>query len=269
MAIVLVVVALVAVRILSTRTVGAGAPNQPAPDSIVNAVTQISPALFEKVGRGSLETLPTPVRADVNRGQRGLPVITYVGAEYCPFCAGERWALIAALGRFGTFSGLELSHSSTTDAYPNTATFSFVNATYSSPYVEFSPVELQTNVPSGNGYTQLQTPTPAQTSRIRAYDGPPYFPGQGAIPFIDFAGQYVTSGASFDMGLLRGMTQEQIAAALSNTSTAQSQGILGSANALTAAICSITGDNPADVCGQPTIKSLEGSLAAAPVPNRT
>jgi hypothetical protein len=231
---------------------------------------QIDPALFEQVGRGTLQSPPIPVRADVQRGPSGLPLITYIGAEYCPFCAGERWALIAALSRFGSFSGLELSHSSTTDVYPNTATFSFVHATYSSPYLEFTSVELETNVPSGSGYTPLQTPTADQQNLIRTYDGPPYVPGQsaGSIPFVDFANQYIVSGASFDVGVLRGMTQEQIAASLSSASTPQSQAILGSANALTAAICSATGDQPGQVCGQSSVQALEKSLAAAAVPGR-
>ena len=36
----------------------------------------------------------------------GKPEMLYIGAEYCPYCAAERWAMIVALSRFGTFSGL-------------------------------------------------------------------------------------------------------------------------------------------------------------------
>jgi len=268
--IVLIVVALVAVRLVGSNGAGAGAPNQPAPDSLVAQLSKIDPSMFDQVGKGSLQSMPIPVRANVERGPSGLPLVTYVGAEYCPFCAGERWPLIVALSRFGTFSGLELSHSSTTDVYPNTQTFSFVHATYSSPNVEFSSVELQSNVRSGSGYAQLQTPTPGQETLIRTYDAPPYVPAQsaGSIPFIDFGGQYMLSGASYDVGVLRGMTQEQIGDQLSNPSSPQTQAILGSANALTAAICSATGDTPAEVCGRPTVKTLEAQLAAAPVPGK-
>jgi hypothetical protein len=266
--IVVVVLGLVAIRLVTSGSGGSGTPNQPAPDSLVAQVTGIDPSLLTQVGRGSLQQLPTPVRANVERGPDGLPLVTYIGAEYCPFCAGERWPLIVALGRFGSFSGLELSHSATDDIYPNTSTFSFVNASYSSQYVEFSAVELQTNVRSGNGYQQLQTPTPAQNSLLQTYDGPPYIAAQqaGSIPFIDFAGQYVVSGASFDVGVLRGMTQDQIAAALPDVSTPQSRAILGSANALTAAICSATENTPANVCGDPAVQAIQASLASTPVP---
>jgi hypothetical protein len=30
----------------------------------------------------------------------------YIGAEYCPYCAAERWPLVMALSKFGTFSNL-------------------------------------------------------------------------------------------------------------------------------------------------------------------
>ena len=45
----------------------------------------------------------------------GKPGVLYIGAEFCPFCATERWAMVNALGRFGTFSGLKITNSSTTD----------------------------------------------------------------------------------------------------------------------------------------------------------
>jgi Domain of unknown function (DUF929) len=266
--VVLVLIVLAVARFAQNFGAPPAAPDSPAPPSLVAQVAGVDAATFDQVGRGSLTVLPTPVRAEVQRGPSGLPLITYVGAEYCPFCAGERWALIAALGRFGSFSGLQLSHSATDDVYANTATFSFVGSSYTSPYVELSPVELQTNVRSGASYSSLQAPTPAQTSLLQTYDAPPYVPAQsaGAIPFIDIGGQYVVSGASFDVGVLRGMTAEQIGSSLGDPSTPQAKAILGGANALTAAICSATGDTPAEVCSLAAVKSLEATLAAAPVP---
>jgi len=34
--------------------------------------------------------------------------VVYIGAEYCPYCAVERWPLIVALNRFGTLTNLGL-----------------------------------------------------------------------------------------------------------------------------------------------------------------
>ncbi len=43
------------------------------------------------------------------------PAMLYYGAEYCPYCAAERWAMTAALARFGTWSNLQITASSHTD----------------------------------------------------------------------------------------------------------------------------------------------------------
>jgi hypothetical protein len=271
-AIVLVIAALIVFRqVSSSSPSGAATASGPAPESVVNAVTGVDAAALEQVGRGTVSQLPTPVRTDIQRGPDGLPQITYVGAEYCPFCAGERWPMIVALSRFGTFSNLQLSHSASNDVYPNTPTFTFVGSTYTSPYINFNPVELQSNVPSGSGYQQLQTPTPDQSSLLQKYDGPPYVPasGAGSIPFIDFAGQYIISGATYDVGTLRGMTQEQVATALQDPTSPQAQAILGSANAITAAICASTGNMPTDVCTTPAVASLQATMAATPVPGQS
>ena len=37
----------------------------------------------------------------------GKPGIFYYGAEYCPYCAAERWPVVVALSRFGTWSNLQ------------------------------------------------------------------------------------------------------------------------------------------------------------------
>ena len=48
--------------------------------------------------------------------------------------------------------------------------------------------------------------------------------------------------------MLQGKTWAQIAAALHDPSSAIAQGALGAANYMTAAICKMTGDQPASVC---------------------
>ncbi len=55
---------------------------------------------------------------------------------------------------------------------PDTPTWTFVHATYSSPYLTFTPVEIQTNIPdpSTGTYTTLQTPTAAQQALLTKYD---------------------------------------------------------------------------------------------------
>ena len=44
-----------------------------------------------------------------------LPVVFFYGAEFAPYAAAERWPLILALSRFGTFHRLGLMQSSSDD----------------------------------------------------------------------------------------------------------------------------------------------------------
>ncbi len=240
----------------------------PVPETILAALKDVPAERFSTVGAGGITALPTPVRAATLRGQSGLPLIVYIGAEYCPYCAAERWPLIIALDRFGSFTGLKLAQSASDDVYPNTPTFTFYGATYTSQYLTFQAVETATSERSGSGYKPLQTLSAEQQQLLSKYDVSPYVPAQsaGAIPFIDFANQYVVVGSTYDASVLQGKNWDQIAQSLANPSSAQAQGILGSANILTASICLATGDNPASVCGRPEIKSIEADLAKAPVP---
>jgi hypothetical protein len=240
----------------------------PVPPEVLASVANVPATTFEQVGRGATVSLPVPVRAQVQRGPNGLPQVTYIGAEYCPFCAAERWSLVVALSRFGQFTDLKTSHSASDDVFPNTPTFSFVGASYTSQYLDFSAVELQSNVRSGAGYAPLQTPTPEQEQLLRQYDAPPYVQANsaGSIPFIDIAKQYVVSGASYDVGVLRGQSMQSIAQSLADPNSPRAQAIDGGANGISAALCAATGDTPRDVCGQPAIQSLETSLAATPAP---
>jgi len=109
---------------------------------------------------------------------KALPLIQYVGAEYCPYCAAERWTTVVALSRFGTFSNLGFAQSGATDVYPNTKTFTFRQASYTSPYVAFSGAETFTSIPNPatNFYFPLQKLTAAQTALVKKYDTMKYIP---------------------------------------------------------------------------------------------
>jgi hypothetical protein len=78
----------------------------------------------------------------------GKPQILYIGAEFCPVCGAERWALVVALSQFGTFTNLQQTTSAARDGH--IPTVSFYGSSYASPYVTFTPVETTTNQPKGN-----------------------------------------------------------------------------------------------------------------------
>jgi hypothetical protein len=224
----------------------------------VTAALTVSPSTLDAVGSPGSVTPPSKVGggAAIARDANGKALITYVGAEYCPYCAAERWALAVALSRFGTFSNLSGTHSSSSDVFPDTQTLSFYGSHYSSPSVDFQPVEEATNQPVDGTYQPLQAPTAAQSALVSTYDP------EGDIPFIDIANRYVVIGASYSPQVLQGLTRQQIAAQLDDPSSAVAQAIDGAANDITAAICAVTGNQPSSVASSSTIQAIERQLEA-------
>lgn len=266
-AVVLVVVAMLAVK-LTTGSPATTSDTGPVPAPVLSALSKIPATTFTTVGQGSAHGLPIPVRAPLLRGPNGHPRIIYLGAEYCPYCAAQRWAMIVALNRFGSFQGLHLDRSAADDVYPSTPTFTFYGATYQSNYIDFNPVELQSNQKVNGQYQTLQTPTAEEQQLTTRYNAPPYVPASnaGSIPFVDFANQYIMSGASFSPGILDNHTWQEIASNLNKPSSEQAQAIIGTANQITAAICATTNESPASVCGDPAVKQIEATMAKTPVP---
>ncbi|MDE1855513.1 MAG: DUF929 family protein [Candidatus Micrarchaeota archaeon] len=188
----------------------------------------------------------------------GKPEILYIGAEYCPFCAVHRWALVIALMRFGTFTGLNYMTSSATDSYPNTPTFTFANSAYSSPYISFVSRELTTNLfnSSIGGYPTLQQLNASQQAIFSKFNS------GGSIPFTDYANESIQVGSNFaDPTVLDNMNWSEIANLLQNPSSTQAQALVGSANLMTAQICKIDNNTPQSVCGQSYISSIESQLS--------
>jgi thiol-disulfide isomerase/thioredoxin len=265
-AVLAIVLVFIVVKLNSTPP-SDNSPNGPtgaALASVVSGVTSVPASTLDKVGTGSgaVTAKPTTISGSALTAN-GKPEVLYMGAEYCPYCAAERWAMIVALSRFGTFSGLATVHSAAANGAgqaepdPNTPTWTFVHAKYTSKYLTFTPVELQTNIPdrSTGSYTNLETPTSAQEALINKYDSS----SGGAIPFVDFGNKYVISGASYNPGVLDGLSWATIAADLSNPSSPVAQAVDGTANYITAAICQLTGNQPASACTA-TVKSLESQI---------
>ena len=53
------------------------------------------------------------------------PVVFFYGADFAPYAAVQRWPLILALSRFGTFNELGLMQSSATTAFADLSTYTF------------------------------------------------------------------------------------------------------------------------------------------------
>jgi Domain of unknown function (DUF929) len=230
--------------------------DQPASASLVSKVTGVPDSVITQVGQGTA-TLPTKLPGPVLK-KDGKPRIVYMGAEYCPYCATERWAMVNAFSRFGTFKGLQTTTSAgSPEVFPNTATFSFYKSTYTSDYIVFEPIETQTREKK-----DLETPTADQSALEAKWNKPPYASGQGSIPFIDFADSFLISGASYDAGVLTDKTHDDIAAALQDPTTDIAKGAIGTANSITAAICVTTDNKPANVCNNSAVQGIATTLKA-------
>jgi hypothetical protein len=250
-----VIMVIVAVTTSSTpKNTSAGETAMAA--SVTKAATSIPTSVFDKVGTTSSvvtvnppKVLPTSAQPIISDSK---PVVLYVGGEYCPYCAAQRWALVASLSRFGTFSNLGATKSASTDSFPGTNTFDFYNSTYTSSYVVFAPKEIYSSTinAAGNGYTALQKLTPDQKKIVAKYSQNPQSP---SIPLVVISNKLVFSGASYSPGALAGQTWNDIASGLSDPTNPVTQAIVATSNYMTAGICAATSGNPASVCKSPTI----------------
>jgi Domain of unknown function (DUF929) len=261
-----VVVIVVALVIAKVAGVGSGdgsttaAASGSLPASVTKDVTTVPAATLNTVGVGSTQTPPKAIKAPALTAD-GKPKLLYVGAEYCPFCAAERWPVVVALSRFGTWTGLGATASAHDDTFPDTPTLSFHGASYTSKYVSFTGVETQTNKRGSDGqYGTLDKLSAADQKTFTDYNKPPYVESSGGIPFLDMGGKFVLTGATFQPEILKGLSRAEIAADLSDAKSDIGQAVGGSANVLTAAICTLTDQQPSNVCTSTGVKAAASML---------
>ena len=227
-------------------------PKPPTPDTtakILTTITNLPISELDTVGQGSANNLIKPVSGSTLTGAGGKPEVLYIGAEYCPYCAAQRWAMIVALSRFGTFTGLQTVTSSSNDIYPDTVTFTFRSATYTSQYIDFRAVETL-----DRDQNALQTPSASDKAVLNRYDS------GGTIPFLDFGNRYASTGAYYTPDVIGGMSWLAVADSLQQADSSQAKAIIGSANLMVAAICKMTSDQPSSACSGTAIQSLEKKL---------
>jgi len=140
-----VIVIIVGVFIYLANQQGNVATTGVTDPTVLQQVTHVSPALLSQVGTADVKNNFQAVKQKqpILLGPTGKPEIFYYGAEFCPLCAAERWGVVVALSRFGTFTKLPEIASSPNDSYPNTATFSFYKSSYTSSYINFVSVEAE------------------------------------------------------------------------------------------------------------------------------
>jgi|GEM_PF-1311538 len=296
-----VVLAVVIIVLVSTlggsggvsSSAGKGFTSKPAPASITSGLAGVTNAELSQAGAGGGQVIFNSTSGPVYSlhgqpplTQNGKPLVAFFGAEYCPFCAATRWALVVALDKFGTFSGLQITKSSPVDFAPNTPTLDFSKATYQSQYLSFVEDEQLSNsctkavsnpspppkyaCASLADYPILQKPTKFMERLVTKYDSSTFVGpnAAGGIPFVDIGNRWVESGAPYPSSQtqfppvsLDGLTWQQIVGSLQAPQAGSTgQAILGAANDYIAAFCELLGGKGPAICHASFITALEKTI---------
>jgi hypothetical protein len=227
-------------------------PPSPPPSAssaqVIDQATHVPSSVFDSVPATSTALKPAHPPTGL-RDRDGKPQVLYIGGEFCPFCAAERWSLVVALSRFGTFSGLSLTTSSSLDIDPNTPTFTFHGSQFKSNVLSFTPVEVL-----NRSSRPLDPLTPEQDRLQKTYDP------QQTVPFVLIGGRYVVLTSGYPPDVLAGRSWGQIAQDLNNPSSGTTKAIVGEANVLSAAICQLTDNKPVAVCSSAGVERARAKL---------
>jgi Domain of unknown function (DUF929) len=216
--------------------------NTPISAGLYDNLTSVSTSTLSTIGTSGV-TPPSPISP---QGQTflvdGKPAVLYIGAEFCPYCAIERWAMAIALSKFGNFSDIEYMISAPDDG--NIYTLSFRDSTYSSPYIAFVSVENENR----NGQV-IQNPNATESTIWNTYN-------PGHYPFIYFNGDYYLKSPQFNYAVLQNLNWTQIASQLNNPSSAVAKNVDAAANTMISAICTMDGGKPSSICSESFAKPL-------------
>ena len=174
--------------------------------------------------------------------------LLFIGAQYCPHCAGQRWAIVKALNQFGAFSNV----TSSANDDGTIPTFDLHNATYSSPYVAFVHRDVE-----DRAHQPLDTLSSEEQSLFGRYDS------SGGIPLV-LVGGYGLLGDGYDLSLIAGKSFGTVQHALQHGDSSSSfvPAINAEANSITAFICHTDRMRPHSVCDGRIIRQIVSHLGA-------
>lgn len=260
LAVILIVVA-VAFAVSSGQSKTNASGSGTVSSAFVGTITAIPAATYDKAGAPATPSASIMAIKDGTASKDGDKAkVLYVGGEFCPYCAGERWAMVAALSRFGTFTGLAPTTSADNDG--NIPTVTFAKATYTSDTVTFSAHETRDR--QGK---PLQTLPDDIAKIMTTYDAPPYVDSKnaGSIPWTWF-GLWQAVGSAVPLtdftggGSVATVTHDEVATAMNNGSDGLGKDILAASNVISAQICALNGNQPASVCDSAGVKAAAATL---------
>lgn len=183
----------------------------------------------------------------------GKPLVFFMGTQWCPFCASERWALVEATSRFGRWSGLgELHSRNGEDYFTSLPTYDLTGAGYTSDYIGVRHKELDTV--DGDPLEKLGSFEQELVDENDQWGGIPFL-------FVGGPGGRYTVDLAFSPGLLQGEKFGGLRKDVADGAPTEAAEAIGAqADAITALICKLDGAQPASVCAKGSIPALEGAI---------
>jgi len=174
--------------------------------------------------------------------RNGKLVVFFMGAEHCPYCAAERWAVVRALSKYGQWRGLRQTMSAARDEpFLNLPTYDLTEATYTSPHVEFISREIR-----DRDFKPLQKLLKTESKLVRKYNPKKH------IPFLLIGGRFMQLEAGFSPKIFIGHTFRQTETELKKIESEIRKTIDDEANIISALLC---------VCGLPPDMCKETGVA--------
>ncbi|MGA2462384.1 MAG: DUF929 family protein [Candidatus Bathyarchaeia archaeon] len=174
----------------------------------------------------------------------GKLFVFFMGAEYCPYCAAERWAIVRALQKFGQWSGLNQTMSAARDEqFLNLPTYDFTEATYTSTHIEFVSRETK-----DREFKPLQKLLKTEEKLLHKYNP------KKEIPFILIGGRFMQIGSGFTPKIFIGHTFRQTETELKKSESEIRKTIDEEASCIAALLC-VSG-LPPELCKETGLAEL-------------
>ena len=157
----------------------------------------------------------------------GKLFVFFMGAEFDPYCAAERWAIVRSLQKFGQWDGLKQTISAARDEpFLNLPTYDFTKATYTSPHIEFVAREIK-----DREFNPLQKLLKTEEKLLRKFNP------KKEIPFLLIAGRFTQIGSGFTPKIFIGHTFRQTETELKKVESEIRKTIDDEANIISALLC--------------------------------
>jgi len=174
----------------------------------------------------------------------GKLLVFFMGAEYCPYCAAERWSIVRGLQKFGQWDGLKQTISAARDEpFLNLPTYDFTKATYTSPHIEFVAREVK-----DREFKPLQKLLKTEEKLVRKFNP------KKEIPFLLVGGRFMQIGPGFTPKIFIGHTFRQTETELKKVESEIRKTIDDEANIIAALLC-VSG-LPPELCKETGLAEL-------------